>query len=147
MFTRSTRRKKALTCPGGSFFSGSKTSLWIKSLQLPLIIASYLLLPLAHASDSMAANRLTIESAVEIAVRDNPNLAQLQERYRALAEIPSQVGSLPDPMINFNAMNFPVPDFHRRQEPMTQVQIGFVQAFPFPGKLGLKKALSWSMAV
>ncbi len=147
MFTRSTLLKRAREIPGGNLFSGSKSSFWIKSLQLflirspqlLLIVSSCLFLPLAPASEGIDATSLTVKSAVAIAVRDNPNLAQLQERYKALAEIPSQVGSLPDPMINFNATNFPVPDFHRRQEPMTQVQIGFVQAFPFPGKLGLKE--------
>ncbi len=92
---------------------------------------------LAVASED--ATGLSIESAVEIAVRDNPNLAQLQQRYRALAEIPSQVGTLPDPTINFNAMNFPVNSFDRGQEPMTQLQLGFMQPIPFPGKLGLKE--------
>lgn len=82
---------------------------------------------------------LTEKQAVEIAVRDNPNLAQMKERYKAMSEVPSQVGSLPDPTISFNAMNFPTDTFNRSQEPMTQVQIGFSQAFPFPGKLGLKE--------
>ncbi len=82
---------------------------------------------------------LSISTAVDIAVRDNPNLAQLQQRYLALSEIPSQVGALPDPTVNFNALNFPMPGLDRSQEPMTQLQLGFSQAFPFPGKLGLKE--------
>ncbi len=83
---------------------------------------------------------LTETKAVEIAVRDNPNLAQMKERYKAFGEVPSQVGSLPDPTMSFNAMNFPTDTFNRGQEPMTQVLIGFSQEFPFPGKLGLKEA-------
>ncbi|MBV1919621.1 MAG: TolC family protein, partial [Pseudomonadales bacterium] len=82
---------------------------------------------------------LTEMQAVAIAVRDNPNLAQMKERYKAFGEVPSQVGSLPDPTISFNAMNFPTDTFARDQEPMTQVQIGFSQELPFPGKLGLKE--------
>ena len=39
---------------------------------------------------------LTEMQAVAIAVRDNPNLAQMKERYKAFGEVPSQVGSLPD---------------------------------------------------
>ncbi len=101
-----------------------------------LLVCGLLILPTALANEP---DSLTIDAAVEIAVRDNPNLAQLNERYKALTKIPSQVGTLPDPMISLNAMNFPVPDFHRRQEPMTQVQLGIVQAFPFPGKLRLKE--------
>ena len=71
-------------------------------------------------------------------VLTNPGLAQVREKHNALMEIPSQLGALPDPVININAMNFPVDGFHRRQEPMTQLQIGVMQTIPFPGKLALK---------
>ncbi|MEH6358816.1 MAG: TolC family protein [Pseudomonadales bacterium] len=82
---------------------------------------------------------LNAASAAEIAVRDSPSLAQMQARYEALTEIPSQVGALPDPTLNLNAINFPTDTFARDQEPMTQFQIGFSQEFPFPGKLSLRK--------
>jgi outer membrane protein TolC len=82
---------------------------------------------------------LSVSTAVNIAIRNNPNLAQMKQRYTALLEVPSQVSTLPDPMITFGAMNFPTSNFHRRQENMTQVQVGFVQSFPFPGKLGLEE--------
>jgi outer membrane protein TolC len=87
-------------------------------------------------SDSLV---LTENSAVEIAVHDNPNLAEMKARYQAVSAVPSQVGALPDPMINFNTMNFPTDSFNRGQEAMTQAQIGFSQVFPFPGKLSLKE--------
>ena len=92
-----------------------------------------------HASEHAQGEVLSAQAAVEIAVRDNPNLAQMQARYEALAEIPSQVGTLPDPMINLNGMNLPTDSFDRDQEPMTQLQFGFSQVFPFPGKLGLRQ--------
>lgn len=82
---------------------------------------------------------MTESLAVDISVRDNPSLAQMQARHDAISAIPSQVGALPDPMVNFSAMNFPVDSFDRNQEAMTQVQIGFTQEFPFPGKLSLKE--------
>jgi len=56
-----------------------------------------------------------------------------------MAAIPSQVGTLPDPKLSFNALNLPVDSFNVGQEGMTQMQIGFSQAFPFPGKLGLRE--------
>lgn len=80
---------------------------------------------------------LTENAAVAMALEDNPGLAAMQLRYEALSDVPSQVGTLPDPMINLNAMNFPTDSFDRDQEGMTQLQIGFSQVFPFPGKLGL----------
>lgn len=100
---------------------------------------------LGASSSTLYANEtdsdliLTGNSAVEVAIRDNPNLAAMQARYLALVEVPSQVGTLPDPMVSLNAMNFPTDTYEREQEAMTQVQIGFSQVFPFPGKLGLKE--------
>lgn len=93
----------------------------------------------AYANGYDSSSLLAESSAVEAAVLNNPNLAEMQARYEALSEIPSQVGTLPDPMVNLNAMNFPVDTFDRGQEAMTQAQIGFSQVFPFPGKLGLKE--------
>lgn len=82
---------------------------------------------------------LSIEESVAKAVQDNPGLAEMQFRYKALAEVPSQVGTLPDPIVSLGAMNLPVDTFDRAQEPMTQLQFGLTQAFPFPGKLALKE--------
>lgn len=92
----------------------------------------------AEDSDSKSLI-LTLEKAVDVALQGNPNLAQMIDRHKAFSEIPSQVGSLPDPKISLNAMNLPTDTFSASQEPMTQMQIGFSQAFPFPGKLSLKK--------
>ncbi|MCR9107121.1 MAG: TolC family protein [Gammaproteobacteria bacterium] len=94
----------------------------------------------AGASPSnRGASDLTAQAAVVVALEDNPSLAAMQMRYEALQEVPSQVGTLPDPMVNLNAMNFPTDSFDRDQEGMTQLQFGFSQVFPFPGKLDLKE--------
>ncbi len=85
------------------------------------------------------ADFLTLQAAVNIAVQDNPNLAQIQARSEAMAAIPSQVGTLPDPVISFNALNLPVDTFDLDQENMTQLQTGLSQVFPFPGKLALRE--------
>ena len=82
---------------------------------------------------------LTERAATAFALEENPGLAAMQLRYEALLDVPSQVGALPDPMINLNAMNFPTDSFDREQEAMTQLQLGFSQVFPFPGKLSLKE--------
>lgn len=85
---------------------------------------------------------LTEQEAVAMAVTDNPSLAAMQLRYEALRDVPSQVGTLPDPMINLNAMNFPTDSFDRDQEGMTQLQFGISQVIPFPGKLGLMEEVA-----
>lgn len=81
---------------------------------------------------------LTLDSAVAGVVRDNPSLAEMKARSHAMAAIPSQVGTLPDPTVSFNALNLPTDTFATGQEPMTQLQLGISQAIPFPGKLGLE---------
>lgn len=95
------------------------------------------------ATSALANNDLELSlmesEAIAIALRDNPNLAQIRARFDAMSEVPSQVGTLPDPTISFNAMNLPTNSFDLDQEPMTQLQIGFSQMIPFPGKLSLKE--------
>ncbi len=91
---------------------------------------------IVHAED---VSLLTLQSALDIAVQDNPGLAEIQARSEAMAAIPSQVGTLPDPVISFNALNIPTDTFDLGQENMTQLQEGISQAIPFPGKLALRE--------
>lgn len=92
------------------------------------------------ASKKRPSDELSLQAAIETALQDNPGLAEISARAKAKDEIPSQVGTLPDPVIQFNAMNLPVDTFNRTQEPMTQLQVGVSQKFPFPGKLGLRES-------
>ena len=82
---------------------------------------------------------LTLHAATELAIQDNPDLAQMRARAQAMAAIPSQEGALPDPEISFNAMSLPVNTFNLHQEDMTQLGAGISQAIPFPGKLALRE--------
>jgi len=94
----------------------------------------------AFAEEAPATRQvLTLKAATEQAVRDNPDLAQMQARAQAMAAIPSQMGALPDPEISINAMSLPVNTFNVRQEDMTQLGAGISQSFPFPGKLSLRE--------
>jgi len=89
-----------------------------------------------HAQETAV---LQLSDARSRALANNPGLAQMRERYAALTYIPAQAASLPDPMVSLNAMNFPWDSFDTHQEPMTQMQLGISQTFPFPGKLGLRE--------
>ncbi|MCF6250166.1 MAG: TolC family protein [Methylococcaceae bacterium] len=99
----------------------------------------FILLVLSNIVNAEPVAVLTLQSALDIAVRDNPSLAQIQARSEAMAAIPSQVGTLADPVISFNALNLPVDTFDTRQENMTQLQGGISQAIPFFGKLALRE--------
>jgi cobalt-zinc-cadmium efflux system outer membrane protein len=81
---------------------------------------------------------LTAKHAVEIALAGNPGLAKMTARARALAEVPAQAGTLPDPMLSLNALNLPNDTFSLSQEAMTQIQVGIGFTLPFPGKLDLR---------
>jgi outer membrane protein TolC len=100
-----------------------------------------LILPAAVAAAALpqtptdAAPVLTLDAAVAAATAGNPGLAALRARADAMAAVPSQAGSLPDPVLSLGAVNLPVDTFDRAQEPMTQLQLGIEQALPFPGKL------------
>jgi len=89
---------------------------------------------------------LSLKQAEALALQHNPGLTAAGKQAEAMAAIPSQVGSLPDPKVSFNAMNLPVDSFSTTQENMTQLQLGFSQALPFPGKLGLKSDAAQHMA-
>jgi outer membrane protein TolC len=97
---------------------------------------------LCSPDEKHVSSPLTLQTAVDMAVRDNPSLAQIQARSDSMAAIPPQKGSLPDPMLSFNAMNIPTDTFNFSQEPMTQMQFGIMQAMPFPGKLALREEAS-----
>ncbi len=85
------------------------------------------------------SDNLSLATALSIATQDNPSLAQMQARYQAMSAIPLQRGSLPDPIISFNALNLPVDSFDLAQENMTQMQGGISQSVPFFGKLSLRE--------
>ncbi len=109
-------------------------------MQFPTkIVFSAALFVLSINANAESSTPLSLQAALDIAVQDNPGLAQMLARSKAMAAIPSQAGSLPDPVISFNALNLPVDSFDRGQENMTQLQGGISQAIPFPGKLALRE--------
>jgi len=98
----------------------------------------------ANETLSEQGSALPLTAALNQAESQNPSLAAIRARYDALKSVPPQAGSLPDPVISFNALNLPVDTFDIPQEAMTQLQFGISQAFPFPGKLKLREeAAEW----
>lgn len=91
------------------------------------------------AAEEQVQGTLSLEAAVEMALINSPGLQEIAARVRAAEAVPSQAGSLPDPMLRFTASNLPTDTFDLDQEPMTQMRVGLSQSFPFPGKLRLRK--------
>ncbi len=112
---------------------------WRSRVMLSLLLAGWCLCPVLSSADTSAAATLTLADALSIALAANPALAGAQAHADALANVPSQAGALPDPVVSISALNFPVDTFNRDQEAMTQLQLGIEQALPFPGKRGLQQ--------
>ena len=91
------------------------------------------------ASNASGGIFLSLHTAVSTALAHNPDISALLQQSSAASNIPSQAGSLPDPVFSFNALNLPVDTFDLDQEAMTQMQFKLTQAIPFPGKLSLKE--------
>ena len=85
---------------------------------------------------------LTLDLAIERALAGNPGLGAIKARAEAMAAIPSQAGSLPDPTLSFDMQNVPTRSFDLHKEDMTMLGVGFSQAFPFPGKLALRAKIA-----
>ena len=102
----------------------------MRRLFLLLLIA----LP-ARAELREIAVSLTLDQAVADALRDNPQLHEARARWEAAQERPTQVRALPNPMLQYTAMDMANggswPDTSEKQ---VMVQ----QAFPWFGKRGLK---------
>ncbi len=92
------------------------------------------------------AEKLSLDSLIAEALRANPDLRSAEYRYKAFeAKIP-QAGSLPDPVLKATASNLPTDSWSLDQTPMSGVELMFSQKIPFPGKLGLAKNSTRSMA-
>ncbi|MBT4492333.1 MAG: TolC family protein [Gammaproteobacteria bacterium] len=93
-------------------------------------------------TESARADVLTLSRAVDIALANDPVLMAMDSKIAALKTMPDQVSALPDPVLSVNAMNLPTDTFDFDQEPMTQLQMTLTQAFPYPGKRGLKREMA-----
>ncbi len=112
------------------------------------IVLQRLLFPslLLGALSAQATEPLGLQQAVDEALASNPGLAAITARAEALAAIPEQRGTLPDPRLSLNLLNVPLDSFSLTQEGMTQFQIGISQTLPFPGKLALQEAVARELA-
>lgn len=100
----------------------------------PLLLGGALLL----GAPAAPAQTLTLKEATAAALANNPGLAAIRARADALAAIPSQMETPPDPQLMVNLVNVPLDDLSFTQEGMTQLQVGISQMLPYPGKLALK---------
>ena len=82
---------------------------------------------------------LTLKAAEQIARESDPLVSRFQRLAEARRQGSVADGQLPDPKLKLGLANFPTDDFSRTKEPMTQLQVGLVQAFPRGNTLAYKR--------
>lgn len=87
-----------------------------------------------------AENRLTsthtlkLENLIRQALENNQELRAFESEVRSEEAQVGPAGSLNDPMLGVNAMNFPADSFSRTETDMTGIEVSLSQEIPFPGK-------------
>ena len=108
-----------------------------------LILALFLL---AASSSRIGAEEQAFQRKlsgfISIALENNPELLEAQNRIKASREVPSQAGSLDDPILQFGLSNLPTDSFAFNEHVGTQKEITLSQKLPFPGKLGLRTEIA-----
>ncbi len=72
---------------------------------------------------------LKLHTIIEEAFQQNPEMKAAEQRWEAAKSVPSQVQSLPDPIVGLA---------YRGPDIMREGRVALQQEFPFPGKLGLR---------
>ena len=105
-----------------------------------------LLLTLLPALVAGAQDILTLDETERLALETDLTAPRFEALANARKEQAVAAGQLPDPKLKLGAMNLPIDSFDRKQENMTQMQVGIQQAFP-PGRtLGLRSEQAQVMA-
>ncbi len=91
------------------------------------ILAATLLL---SASSTTFADKLTIDEASQLALKNDYTLRAIYARSESMSELSVATESLPDPQLKLGFANLPTDTFNLGQEAMTQAIIGVRQQFP-----------------
>ncbi|MBL8229797.1 MAG: TolC family protein [Bryobacterales bacterium] len=114
----------------------------LQQTAVPSILPALIMLT---AFASGAQDRLDLNQLLKQALDRNPEILAAQKRYEAARQRPTQVSSLPDPMISpgFNSNGRPWPGALLGTEPTSNIGVMVSQEIPFPGK----RKLAGDMAV
>jgi cobalt-zinc-cadmium efflux system outer membrane protein len=94
------------------------------------------------ADDDALGDPLKLSAAIAYARQHNSEIRTAEAKWRAAQARPAQAGSLPDPMVDVGYHNESFDAFTLGSSEFSWVQIGASQEVPFPGKLGLKRAIA-----
>ena len=99
------------------------------------IILSVIALPAAGQEQ-----RLTLRALVSEALLSNPEVIAAQKSYEASRQRPTQMSSLPDPMISLGYVSVgnPLPGAGLGSQVLSNIGLMYSQELPYPGKLKLR---------
>jgi outer membrane protein TolC len=119
----------------------NRTKYWIL---LP-VITCVLIAPVStdsiQATDS-GEGKLYLREIVEEAYENNPEILRVKNEWMAAQNVPSQAGSLPDPMLILGLRNVGFDELTLGDEMMSTASVSIGQSIPFPGKLGKKEEIA-----
>ncbi|RMG39290.1 MAG: TolC family protein [Candidatus Dadabacteria bacterium] len=83
-----------------------------------------------------------LQELVEIALRENPSLKDLEAQIEALKQQVIQAGTWKNPTLSTAYMNAPVDSFNLNEFGMSGIEIKLSQTVPFLGKTSLRKKVA-----
>ena len=107
--------------------SGSRT---MRSALIHTIVAALAITMTVAPAQARPDTPLTLAEAEDLALAAEPGQLALEARAAALDERAIVAGELPDPMLRVGLNNFPLESGGFSTEGMTQVMVGYRQAFP-----------------
>lgn len=106
------------------------------------VICATLFLILFLMQGVLAEEIETLDSLVNEARQNNPDIKAANAMWQASAKRPSQEGTLPDPMIGVDWQNVTFDSITLDEAENSMLRFSFEQEIPFPGKLSLKKKIA-----
>jgi len=105
---------------------------------LGTVLAGLLLAGLLPAG--LAARAAGLPDLLDEARQQNPDILAARRAWQAAAQIPSQVSTMPDPMVTVQHLSAgsPVPFAGYSNSDFAYIGLGISQDLPYPGKLKLK---------
>ncbi len=105
-------------------------------MRTPLTGRALLLVPFLASGAWAQADRLELKDLLAEALKNNPEIVAAQKSYEASRQRPTQVSSLPDPMVSagYNSSGRPWPGAGLGTDVTSNIGVMFSQEVPFPGK-------------
>lgn len=101
---------------------------------------SFVLVVLAATATLRPAGAASLSELLDEAARNNPDIAASMRAWRAAAQVPSQISTMPDPQVTVQqfAVGSPRPFAGYTNSNFGYIGLGISQDIPYPGKLSLK---------